>query len=95
MNKATISQLKNHLSGYLKKVKAGQPLLVMDRNQPIARIERLEVGGEADDRIARLERAGLIRRGVRPIDDSSVEEKGPRSKRSVVDALLEERREGR
>ena len=95
MNRATISQLKNHLSGYLEKVKAGQPLLVMDRDRPIARIERVEVGGEADDRIARLERAGLIRRGSRPLDLSLLARKGPKKELGLVEALLEERREGR
>lgn len=95
MNKATISQLKNHLSGYLEKVKAGQPLLVMDRDRPIARIERVEIGGESDDRIARLERAGLIRRGSRPLDPSLLARKGPKKEVGLVDALLAERREGR
>lgn len=95
MNKATISQLKNHLSGYLEKVKAGQPLLVMDRDRPIARIERVEIGGESDDRIARLERAGLIRRGSRPLDLALLARKGPKKELGLVDALLAERREGR
>lgn len=95
MNKATISQLKNHLSGYLEKVKAGQPLLVMDRDVPIARIERIEPGGKDDDRIGRLERAGLIRRGKGRIDLAMLARKGPRAKHSVLEALLEERREGR
>jgi prevent-host-death family protein len=95
VNKATISQLKNHLSGYLEKVKAGQPLLVMDRDQPVARIERVQAGGEADDRIGRLERAGLVRRAERSLDPGALAGKAPRSKQSVVAALLEERREGR
>ena len=40
MEKATISQLKNRLSEFLKKVRAGQTVVVFDRSQPIARIER-------------------------------------------------------
>ncbi|HSM92130.1 MAG TPA: type II toxin-antitoxin system prevent-host-death family antitoxin [Anaeromyxobacteraceae bacterium] len=99
MNKATISQLKNHLSGYLEKVKAGQPLLVMDRDRPIARIERVEPGGAEDDRLARLERAGLIRRGKGRIDLSMLAGGSPRRRRAkgagLVEAVLEERREGR
>jgi len=95
MNKATISQLKNHLSAYLRKVRAGQPLLVMDRDEPVARIERVEAGGAADDRLARLERAGLVRRPSRPVDPEVTSGKGPKARASVVQALLDERREGR
>jgi prevent-host-death family protein len=99
VNKATISQLKNHLSGYLKKVRAGQPLLVMDRDQPIARIEPIEPGSAADDRLARLEKAGLIRRGKGKIDPSTLAGGKPRKRpgrgAGLVEAVLEERREGR
>jgi prevent-host-death family protein len=95
MNKATISQLKNHLSAYLRKVRAGQPLLVMDRDEPVARIERVEAGGAADGRLARLERAGLVRRASRALDPEAVAGKGPRARKSVLQALIDERREGR
>lgn len=95
MDKATISQLKNHLSAYLRKVRAGQPLLVMDRDEPVARIERVEAGGAADDRLARLERAGLVRRAARQLDPAIVAENGARTRKSVVQALMDERREGR
>ncbi|MGB8932157.1 MAG: type II toxin-antitoxin system prevent-host-death family antitoxin [Anaeromyxobacteraceae bacterium] len=99
MNKATISQLKNNLSRYLDKVKAGQPLLVMDRDQPIARLERVEPGGAGDDRLARLERAGLIRRGKGRIDLSMLAGGKSRKRRAkgagLVEAVIEERREGR
>ena len=36
MEKATISQLKNSLSAYLKRVRAGQTVLILDREEPIA-----------------------------------------------------------
>jgi prevent-host-death family protein len=40
MERASISQLKNSLSAYLDKVRSGVTVLVLDRNRPIARIER-------------------------------------------------------
>jgi len=95
VEKATISQLKNHLSAYLKKVRAGRALLIVDRDEPIARLERIEAGGAADDRIGRLEKAGLLRRASRRLDSAELRAEAPRAERSVLDALLDERREGR
>ena len=41
-----ITDLKSHLSEHLRTVRTGQPLIVMDRNTPIARIIPFEVGAE-------------------------------------------------
>ena len=92
MEKASISDLKNKLSAYLKKVVAGNPVMVLDRDRPIAILERVKPD-DADDRLMRLERAGLLRRGngessVLPALTSIAES-------SVVEALIAERREGR
>ena len=63
MEKVTISQLKNSLSAYLKKVRAGQTVLILDRNEPIAVLERVNKTSLSDDeRLARLEQSGLIKR---------------------------------
>jgi len=95
MEKANISDLKNRLSFFLRKVRAGETVLVLDRNRPIARIER--VGGlrEAEERLARLEGAGLMRRATKPLPLKVLASSPPRSRRSVLAALLEERSEGR
>lgn len=95
MEKATISQLKDQLSLYLKKVRAGHVVLVLDRNEPIARIERVKDEAAGDDRLVRLERAGLLRRGAAPLALAALRRKPPKARRSVTQALLEERREGR
>lgn len=39
-----ITQLKSHLSEHLRTVRGGQPLIVMDRKTPIARIVPYEEG---------------------------------------------------
>jgi len=95
MEKATISEIKSRLSAYLKKVKAGQAILILDRDQPIARLERVEPATRPGDRLVRLERAGLLRRATRPVSVANLSGPVPKSSRSVVEALLEERREGR
>ena len=41
MDKATISKLKNNLSAYLRKVRAGHAVVIYDRDVPIARLERM------------------------------------------------------
>jgi len=38
MKQVGIADLKAHLSGHLKSVKKGEPLLVMDRGTPVARL---------------------------------------------------------
>jgi len=95
MEKATISELKNSLSAYLKKVRAGQSILIFDRNQPVARLERVEAGGHGDERLDRLERAGLIRRPSASVSLKELRASATKPRRSVTQALLEERREGR
>ena len=95
MEKATISQLKDRLSAYLKRVRAGQVIIIFDRDQPIARLERIEEHDDPQGRLARLERAGLVRRPRAALPLKMLKTPGPKSKRSVTQALLDERLEGR
>ena len=95
MEKATISELKNRLSAYLKKVRAGHTILILDRDQPVARLERVAAGEQAHDRLARLERSGLLRRATRPVNPKALREPVPSARESVVAALVEERGETR
>lgn len=60
MEKASVSRLKDNLSAYLRKVRAGHPVVIYDRDIPIARIERIEDSGRAADRLALLKSQGLI-----------------------------------
>ena len=94
MEHATISELKNQLSAYLKKVIAGSSVLILDRNRPIAKIERVDSNDHPDGRLERLARAGLLRRGSGKLDVQSLLPPAGASA-NVVDALLEERRSGR
>ncbi len=95
MEKANISNLKNRLSAYLRKVRAGETVLVLDRNRPIARIEPVAGTPEADDRVARLEAAGLVRGARAPLPLELLAAEPPRSRQSVLAALVAERAEER
>jgi len=99
MQKANIAELKNNLSRYLRKVRAGETVLIMDRNRPIARIERVRQEETGSERRARLIAVGKLVPPKNPIPHREIVERlrknRPTSKESVLEALLEERREGR
>lgn len=98
MEKASIAQLKNNLSAYLRKVRAGQPLLVCDRDVPIARIERIESSGAGADRLALLAAQGITRPPARPLSAPDLESELPRPlprAAAILEALLEERADDR
>ena len=46
MQQATISQLKNSLSAYIRQVKLGESVLVMERTTPVARLVPIDPTGE-------------------------------------------------
>ena len=95
METTNISNLKARLSAYLRMVRAGETVVVLDRDRPIARIERAEGAPAADDRLGRLEALGLVRRPARPLPFEAIAADPLRSRRSVLAALLEERAEDR
>jgi prevent-host-death family protein len=65
MEKASVSNLKNNLSAYLRKVRAGHPVVIYDREVPIARLERIESAGQGSDRLASLHAKGVTRLPLR------------------------------
>ena len=103
MIRATISEVKDGMSAYLRRVKSGESVLVMERRTPVARI--VPVGGgaggaaEADDvdrdaKLVRLEHRGIVvRRGSgSPLD---VLGQPLRPGAGILEALLDERSEER
>ena len=46
MTRVKIAELKAKLSEYLRQVRRGHPVVVLDRNQPIARLVPFEADGE-------------------------------------------------
>lgn len=100
VKQARISELKNNLSKYLSYVRKGGVVRVFDRDRPVAELVPLGRGGSAgsaqlaavfDD----LERKGVLRRGTGKLPAGFLEKPLPRPRRSVLEALIDERRHGR
>jgi prevent-host-death family protein len=99
MKRVAITEAKNRLSALIDRVRHGETVLILDRGRPVARLEPAQARSEddADGKLARLERAGVIRRGVIPPPVARVLKPLPRLRRParVVEALIAERRRGR
>lgn len=95
MTTASISETKAKLSALLERVKAGEDVTITDRGVPVARIVPIPAGEvDWDERLERLERQGVIRRPTKKLDlDWFLSRPLPKSRESVLEALLEERRE--
>ncbi len=99
MKRASITEAKNSLSALIDGLKGGTPVLIVDRGRPVARLEAVtgEHEGGEDGRLARLIRDGLVRPRRTRLPRTLFSCEPPRvvTGASAVDALLEERREGR
>jgi antitoxin (DNA-binding transcriptional repressor) of toxin-antitoxin stability system len=101
MKKTNISTLKRDLSRYIDYVRKGGMVRVFDRDTPVADIVPLARRSKSDDDaihaiINRLEREGsVIRRGSGRFPPAVLRRPLIKTGRSVLEALLEERREGR
>jgi prevent-host-death family protein len=63
MRSTNIADLRNHLTQYLQEVRAGEEIIVRDRQRPIARIVPFTIDDDdADD--AALIAGGLMRKGT-------------------------------
>jgi prevent-host-death family protein len=90
MTTTGIADLKAKLSEYLARVRAGDEVVVTDRGTPIARIVPLTTAGSGWEE---LERAGLLRRPVRPLGDDFWSRRRPADPEGAVRAALATERE--
>lgn len=100
MKRASVTEAKNNLSALIDSLKGGSPVLIVDRGRPVARLEPVarDREGELDGRLSRLFRDGVARPGRKePARSLFSSPPPPRAAAglSAVDALIEERREGR
>ncbi len=98
MKTVTVTNAKAHLSRLLGLVRRGETILILHRGNPIARLEPVTqmVEGLEQERLERLERAGILRHAhVAPPGRLPVPKAALPDSRSLLSALLEEREEGR
>ena len=96
MSTASISEAKAKLSALLDRVKAGETVTITDRGVPVAQIVPLNGSSEVDwdARLEKLERQGVIRRPKQKLPPGWLSSRPlPKFEGSVLEALLEERRE--
>jgi len=99
VKKASITEAKNQLSALIDRVRHGETIVITDRGRPVARLVSALTGAaqDPDGRLARLERQGGLRRAISLPPRALIVRRLSLTKRpsGVLDALLEERQEGR
>jgi len=92
MRSTNIADLRNRLTQYLREVRAGEEIVIRDRQRPIAKIVPLPPDDQSDD--ADLVASGLLRKAERPLPASFWRARRPRvSVRAAVAAVSKDREE--
>jgi len=81
---AAVAELKAQLSRFLRRVKAGDEVLVTERGVPVARIVPVERGTEAVEGLRDLERQGLVRLGSGRLPAGLLRGRRPRDPDALV-----------
>ena len=92
MKSVNIAELKDRLSLYLSRVKAGEEIVIRDRDRPIARLVPLRKGDDDDGQLAVLVAKGLIRLGEGPLDDEFWSLPAPRVSAATLQRVISEER---
>lgn len=93
MKSVNIADLKNHLSAYLNDVKAGEEILVRDRNQPVAKIVPLARLGDEDEELMALASQGKLRLGEGGLEESFWRMPAPRVSAAALRRAVEQERD--
>jgi prevent-host-death family protein len=96
MQQTSVSELKARLSGYLKRVKAGEEVIVTERGKAIARVVPFTRSGPSPAEFEEMVRAGIIRPPRRKLPPDFWDRPlVPDPEGLMLKYLLEEREEGR
>jgi prevent-host-death family protein len=92
MKTAKLSEIKDKLSAYVSMVRDGERVRITVRGVPVADLVPIELDPDDEERLAELERRGVIRRGSGELDPMLFKP-GPKVQGSPSDDLIRERRE--
>jgi prevent-host-death family protein len=93
MKSVNIAELKNRLSLYLNEVRAGEEILIRDRNLPIARIVPLQHSPDQDSELLALAAQGKLRLGEGVLDESFWELPAPRVSAEALRRAIDQERD--
>jgi prevent-host-death family protein len=99
MKTASVSEAKNKLSAYLRLVKQGQEVVILDRDVPVARLVPVVSASQTGDEalFQTLESRGILRRAKQKATKQYLLKlpPAPKIKGDILSALLADREEGR
>jgi prevent-host-death family protein len=95
MKTATVLKLKDALGEYLKSVKAGEDVMITERGRPIARITPVVNSNVFAERLAEMEKQGLIKLGSGKLPKGFWNLPRPKDPKGLVSkAAMQEREQG-
>lgn len=95
MKTVTVSRLKASLSEYLRRVKAGEQVLVTERGRPIAMLSPTVSSKTLPKHLVEMEKQGLIKLGSGKLPKGFWDMPRPKDPKGLtVKAVLEEREGG-
>jgi prevent-host-death family protein len=95
MKVVTVSKLKASLNECLRRVKAGEEVLVTERGRPIARLVPPARAQSLPEHLAEMERQGLVKVGSGKLPKGFWALPRPKDPKGLVlKAVLRERKEG-
>jgi prevent-host-death family protein len=96
MTVASVSKLKASLSEFLRRVRAGEEVLVTDRGRVIARLVPPASAASLTESLREMERQGLVKVGSGKLPKNFWRMPRPKDPQGLVmKGMLEERAEGR
>ena len=91
MRQVSVTDLKNKLSEYLRMVKKGETIEVLERSVPIARLQGVGDDPSGDGRLERLLRDGIVTRAKRKPSKAWLKKPPVPCRVDVMQVLIEER----
>jgi prevent-host-death family protein len=97
MRTVNIAELKNKLSTYITYAKAGETVIIRDRNTPVAQLVPMPALDDLDEEERELIASGKMRAAQRPWNPERflAMPRGKIEGNGLTQALLDERAEGR